>query len=419
MKPLLINTFDVGGAANACIRLHKGLMNNNIDSKVLVKEASKNFEQVHQISITALQSSLRTKISKKSKNILGELNLYSEKPDPFISQRSFGLEMFSYPNSDYDLTASVLYKEATLVNLHWVARFLDYPSFFKKNTKPVVWTLHDQNPFSGGDHINEEFLGIDEKGLPIKRKLSKIERKVFKENLAIKKEALQPIDNLNLVVLSSWMQNEVNKSELFSNYNTTLIPNGLDSTIFKPSDKNFCRELLDIPLDKKVILFVSDLFSRQLKGFEFMKRAMLQIKNKDVLFLSVGGGFDEPLNNNNHKHIGFINDEKLMSVVYSAADAFVIPSLMDNLPNTVMESIMCGTPVIGFPVGGIKDMIKDNLNGHLTDEISVASLADGINDFLNKSDSFDTDAIRKDAVERYDLSIQVNAYINLYQSLIT
>jgi len=408
----------VGGAANACLRLHKGLLHNNIDSNVLVKQASKNFEKVHQISITALQHSLRTKLSKKAKNILGELNLYSEKPDSFISQRSFGLEMFSYPNSDYDLTASALYKEATIINLHWVARFLDYSTFFKKNIKPLVWTLHDQNPFSGGDHINEQFLGIDAGGLPIKRVLSKIERRVFQENEAIKRDALKDIDNLNIVVLSKWMEREVQDSHLFNKFKVKRIPNGIDATIFSPRNKIFSRELLNLPLDKKIILFVSDSFSRQLKGFEFMKRAMLQIKNKDVLFLSVGGGFDESLNHNNHKHIGFINDEKLMSVVYSAVDVFVIPSLIDNLPNTVMESIMCGTPVIGFPVGGIPDMILTNFNGYLTDEISVDSLADKINFFLKYSDRLDRELIRKDAVKRYDVSLQVNAYTHLYQSLI-
>ena len=116
--------------------------------------------------------------------------------------------------------------------------------------------------------------------------------------------------------------------------------------------------------------------------------------------------------------LGSIYDEKLMSVAYSAADVFVIPSLMDNLPNTVLESLMCGTPVIGFPVGGIPDMIQDGVNGFITKEISVDSLVETINKFLNNPSCFNKTEIRENAIKKYDQKVQSEKYIDLYTKIL-
>jgi glycosyltransferase involved in cell wall biosynthesis len=107
-----------------------------------------------------------------------------------------------------------------------------------------------------------------------------------------------------------------------------------------------------------------------------------------------------------------------MSVVYSAADVFVIPSLMDNLPNTVLESLMCGTPVIGFPVGGIPDMIQNGENGFITEEISVNSLVNTINKFLDNPNCFNKVEIRNNAVKKYDQKVQSKKYIDLFESIL-
>jgi glycosyltransferase involved in cell wall biosynthesis len=107
-----------------------------------------------------------------------------------------------------------------------------------------------------------------------------------------------------------------------------------------------------------------------------------------------------------------------MSIAYSASDVFVIPSLMDNLPNTVLESLMCGTPVIGFPVGGIPDMIQDGENGLLTQDISVSSLLETLIKFLNSSELFDRNKIRENAVKKYDQKLQAGSYIKLFDSIL-
>jgi glycosyltransferase involved in cell wall biosynthesis len=407
MHPLLINTYDTGGAANACIRLHKGLLHENIDSKLLVRQKARNdIPEEYQIELNTIELSFGTKINNRLKNILKELKLYSPKPDKFISRRPNGLEMFSYPNSIYDITKSKLFKQADFINLHWVADFLDYPSFFRNCDKPVAWTLHDQNPFLGIEHYAEDYIGIDNNGFPIKRELTIAEKEKINEGLKIKAEAFSDFNDLHIITLCNWMKQEVENSELLKKYSVCIIPNGIDSNVFKPRNKNYSRELLNIPQNKKVLLFVSDSVNNHRKGFAYLIKAFEQINNNNIVLLSVGAKNSSLIQSNNIKELGRINDELLMSIIYSAADVFIIPSLMDNLPNTVLESIMCGTPVIGFPVGGIPDMIQDGENGYLTDEISVPALKRTIEKFIETSDTFNTEQIRHNAVKKYDLSIQ-------------
>ena len=419
MNPLLINTYDKYGAATACLRLHEGLLQQNIKSKVLLRnKTNSNIPETYQISLQAIERSLKTKITTKTLNILKELKLYKPKSDNFISNRPEGLEMFSYPNSKINLLKSDLYQNADIINLHWVAEFLDYKSFFQNNKKPVVWTLHDQNPFTGGEHYTEKYLGIDKNGYPIKRNLSNTEKNKFNEIIKIKQDALANVEDLHIVALCNWMANEVKQSEVFGKYPVNIIPNGIDSTIFKPRNKAYSRELLNIPQNKKVILFVADSISNQRKGYVYLERAFEQIKNKDVILCSIGAKSSTLKTNKNVIELGHVSDEMLMSIIYSAADIFVIPSLMDNLPNTVLESILCGTPVIGFPIGGIPDMVQDRENGYLTKEISVQALVETLNKFIETSEMFDNDTIRKNAVKKYDLQVQAKNYIKLYEQIL-
>ncbi|WP_158838009.1 glycosyltransferase [Polaribacter sp. L3A8] len=423
MKVLLVNTYDRGGAANACIRLHKGLLQEGMESNVLLRTASKNipFTYVASPIDKQVKHSIYKKIKLKATKILKELKLLKVKPqktNKFLINRDARLEMFSYPNSNFDITESELYKEADIINLHWVSNFLDYASFFKKNKKPVIWTLHDMNPFTGGEHYLEDFLGIDESGKPKKRSVTEIEKKEFLKNLKIKKEALQNVSNLHIVTLCTWMSEEVKKSELFKNYPIHLIPNGLDTTIFKPIDQKYSREVLGLPQDKKIVLFVSDSISNNRKGFVFLKNALELVKRKDVILCAIGRKNENLKEDNNIIELGVIHDERLMSVVYNAVDVFVIPSLMDNLPNTAIESLLCGTPVIGFPKGGITDIIEHGVNGYLTEDISVKSLVIQLNIFLDTSKIFNSVNIRDNAIKKYSLQVQATSYIKLFNKLV-
>ncbi len=422
MKILLVNTYDSGGAGSACLRLHSGLLQESIDSKVLLKAKQTQAPYTYKLKPILKRISTTLKTRRKFKGILISFGFIKKrtikKKNTFIENRDKRLEFFTFPDSSFDITSSNLYEEADIINLHWVADFLDYKSFFKKNTKPVVWTIHDMNPFSGGEHYEEEYLGIDQNGYPIIRIVSEIEKKVFKKNIELKLEALNGVKNLHIVTLCKWMNKEVKKSVLFKNFPIHLIPNGIDTSVFKLIDKNYSRELLNLPLDKKIILFVADSIDNNRKGFSYLKKAFENLNNSNLVLCAIGHINEEIQVTDGIIELGFIKDENRMCTIYNAADVFVIPSLMDNLPNTVIESLSCGTPVIGFPVGGIPDMVQDGINGLLAKEISVNALVETINTFLNTMDSFDRDSIRTKAVMKYDLKIQANSYIDLFENIL-
>ncbi len=416
MKILIVSTTDIGGAANACLRLHEGLIKNGCDSDVLISKKQRNIYRTHVLnpSYTIFQ-----KLQLIFLKLLKFLRIYKfqSKEDKFIASRSSNLEMFSYPKSNYDITKSDLFKETDVVNLHWVANFLDYKSFFKKNKKPVVWTLHDMNPFTGGEHYDELFDGIDASGKPKIRKKTKKEIDESDAILGFKKNVIKSINNLTVVAPSKWLQNEASKSDLFKGKKVLHIPYGIDSSIFNLKDKVYAREVFNIPKNKRVILFVSESINNSRKGFVFLEKAFGNLTSDNILLCAIGNTSINIGNSANVIKLGSIYDERLMALAYSAADLFVIPSLMDNLPNTVLESIMCGTPVVGFPVGGIPDMIENGVNGYLADEISVDSLYETITKFLKFPDRFDREKIRDLAIKKYDLNIQAKRYKELFKKI--
>lgn len=416
MKVLIVNTFDKGGAANACKRLHYGLLLKKIKSQMLVRFKENNWDK-SEVFIPMKNTLLDLK-RKLVRHILKEFRLYRNKQHQFLRGRARGLELFSFPNSDCDITEHNFYKECDIINLHWVANFLDFKTFFENNKKPVVWTLHDMNPFTGGEHYLESFIGIDEEGFPIKRNLTKEEIKVADENLRLKKEVISKISNLTVVAPSKWLAEEAKKSEVFKNVQINYIPYGVNTSIYSPRHKNYSRELLNLPKDKKVILFVAESISSNRKGFVFLKRAFERLQDSNLILCAVGSKTTDLVSIQNVLELGPINDERLMSAAYSAADVFVIPSLMDNLPNTVLESLLCGTPVIGFPVGGIIDMIQDGENGFLAEDISVNSLVITLQKFLMNPNCFDSNMIRENAVKKYDESVQSQKYIDLFTTIL-
>ncbi len=395
MKVLLVNTLDRGGAANACIRLHLGLLREGIDSKLLVLKKTNNdipksysFIDIYNSVLRRLGLKLQVKIKHRI-----DKNKITHLPK--------GTEDFQFPTSIYDITEHSLFQEADIINLHWVTGFLDWKSFFSKCNKPVIWTLHDMLPFTGGYHY--------QKGFPFESYQPLIDK-----NLKVKKKALKN-KNIDIITPSTWLLNESKQSELFEKYQHHLVHYGLDDTIFKCYPKELARQVFDITSDKKVLLFVADSITNKRKGFKYLLDA-IPFLEEDIEIVAIGQHKSE---NNSPKTIRFLDnlkDERLMALIYSAADLFVIPSIEDNLPNTVLESIICGTPVVGFNIGGIPDMVNEGENGFLCDEINAKSLAKIINKALNYP--FDRRLIRKHAVVKFKLEVQARQYIDLYQSLI-
>lgn len=424
MKVLIVNTYDRGGAANACIRLHSGLLHQGIDSKLLLLHKEKNVEESYAFEKPQIKTNRFKKVFQKvERKLLRKLGFATRKQKEskeknFLKSRAEGLELFSFPDSPYDITTSPLYKEADIINLHWVAGFLDYESFFRKNTKPVVWTLHDMNPFTGGEHYEETTLGMDVAGNPLSRVFNTTEQEIFTKVIKIKEQALQHVKNITVVAPSSWLATAARVSEIFRKFDTAHIPYGLDAMQFTTYDKTHARTVFNLPLNKKIVLFVADSVTNERKGFRFLLHALQMLQDLDILLCAVGRNSKELEQLENVVQLGYIEDERSLSMCYSAADVFVIPSIMDNLPNTVLESLYCGTPVIGFPVGGLVDMVQSGVNGILAQEISSRALANSIITFFKKANNYNTRQIRNDAIAMYSLEKQALAYNQIYKSVV-
>ncbi|MCS7029369.1 MAG: glycosyltransferase [Bacteroidia bacterium] len=427
MKVLQVNSYDFGGAAKACIRLHEALLDQGIDSQLLLKQKTRDIRASTVCPPpTKPRQPWQQRLLAKLRRIGVEFWLVSPPPDKspeevrramLLAQRPHGLETCSFPDSSTDICQAEEYTTADIIHFHWVADFLDWKTFFAKNTKPIVWTLHDQNPFLGIEHYAERFIDVDENGLPVPRKYTELEIRENDYWLTYKKKCLHNVKNLYIVAPSQWLLNCSKNSRLFAQYPHYYIPYGFPTNIFKPLDQKFCREVLGLPLDKRVILFVADRVENTRKGFAFLKKALENFKNENICLCVIGSKM-QPEKCKNLIALGKIFDERLMAVAYSAADVFVIPSLEDNLPNTMIEALLCGTPVIGFPTGGIKETIQDEINGYLCNEISVAALVYNLEKFMHNIDGFNRHAIAKEAQKKYSLEIQAKAYIALYNHIL-
>lgn len=401
MNILHINTYDRGGAANAAIRLHQALLKEGVNSKFLCLHKTKS-------DIPELFSFERSYPSfwKKGLKKLGLYRTNREKITEKIRKLSGKYEAFTFPITDFDLLKNPLVQEADIINLHWVANFLDWPSFFKGINKPIVWTLHDMNPFQGGFHYWED------------KKNNELAFSELENDLCeIKTEILSKYMDLHIVTPSKWLLNESKKSQILGDFPHHHIHYSLDLEIFKPHQQSFARDVFGFPDDKKILLFVSQSTTNRRKGLDLLRSALEQLEDKSALVtVAIGSKPKDEASFAGVQFLGSIHDERLMALAYSAADAFVIPSREDNLPNVMLESIACGRPVIGFTVGGIEEVITNGLNGVLSEEVNAECLAVAITKALEFP--FDLDWIRQDAVGRFDQKVQANRYIELFKKLL-
>lgn len=411
MKVVHISTLDSGGAGIACNRLHSALLKEGVDSVLLTARKSINDIPSH---YTLNEQSLN--LVSRIKRRLGTHRFEWEKHRIKIAGQEKGHEAFSSAFSDYDVLSSRAVEEADIINLHWTAGFWDYRSF-GKTSKPIVWTLHDMYPFTGGCHYSEgctKYLELCTNCPQLKGTEN------YNYSAILHKEKIKKVQGsrLHVVALSSWLADCARKSRVLNSFPVSLIRNSIDMDSFYVIERKTAREKLGIPANTKVLLFVSQNLENKRKGLALLMEAIAGWEDENICIVSIGNTSSRSNNANvHHISLGEVNDESTMALAYNAADAFVIPSIEDNLPNVMLESLACGTPVIGFAVGGMKDIIS-NLNGVLAEEVSSHSLKDAIVKFFDKMPSFKRDEIRKYAENTFSSKKQALEYINIYRELL-
>lgn len=405
----MLNANDLeGGAAVAAYRLHQGLNKNGVISKMFVQK----------------KNSTDYKVVVENNKYKNNFKILFNKIDKFPQK--------IYKSSQSDWHSSIIPSRKKrmifnfnpdIIHLHWTCEgFISINEIGRMN-KPVIWTMHDMWPFTGGCNYSgncERFMT----GCGSCPQLNSKKQNDLSSFNIKRKEKNWSSDNITLVAPSVWLGNKAKKSMLFNNFDIRVIPNGIDTSIFKPINKNEARKILNLDVNKKIVLFGAvDATSAKRKGFDLLKESLNHIKefeNIDDIELLVFGSSQpekEILQGYKISYLGNLKDQLSLVLAYSAADIFVAPSLEDNLPNTVLESMSCGTPVIAYKIGGMEDMISDDENGYLIAPYNTEKFADKLYFLLNnkkKLIDFSNDA-RKKVLNTFDLKLISEQYIKLYK----
>jgi glycosyltransferase involved in cell wall biosynthesis len=342
-----------------------------------------------------------------------------------LSARSGAWELFSDSRTQFGATVLDQIRDCDVINLHWVAGFLDYAPFFETAPlrQPVVWTLHDMNAFTGGCHYDlgcgRYNSGCGSCPQLVYRDPNDISRKIWQRKWQIFAEASEK--RLHIVSPSRWLANAAKRSSVLGRYPVSIIPNGLDTEMFAPRGRECARSVLRIPPGFTVCLYIADGIDKKRKGLAELLDSFQRLPSQTKLyFLTVGSGvMPENLNFPAH-HLESVQDDRLLSLLYNAADFLAISSLQDNFPNTVLEAMACGIPVVGFDVGGIPDVVHPKETGLLARVGDAADLASQIRWLIDHPE----DRVRMGQNARkmmesdYTLDVQARRYLDLYQNLL-
>lgn len=357
----------------------------------------------------------------------------------FIGERLFFLGYEKDPGVRYSFSPAVtgsdiagdrMVEEADIIHLHWINfGFLSVRSLRQlfELGKPVVWTLHDMWAFTGGCHYSGECRRFTVScGNCIFLK-TPAEHDLSYRRLLLKKRLWDPASKLVAVACSRWLEQEAQSSSLLQPFRVTNIPNPIDTGVFKPSDREKACSSLGLPAGRTYFLFAAAKVSSHLKGFAFLKEALsllaeeMRAAEDRPELLVIGGGSPELLEDIPLKahFLGYISGDENLVNVYGASSLYVTPSVEDNLPNTVMEALACGVPVVGFRTGGIPEMIDHQKNGFVADYKSPRSLADGIRWVMeNNTRGALSRAARNKVLEEYDEKVIAGRYRELYKSML-
>lgn len=419
MKTLHIFTTDQGGAAKAAIRLHLGLKSIGVQSKMLtLPRTSSDTDIVPYITNNNIVKRAWNKI--RNRLVSFEFNVYK-------NTRLKGLDIFTDDKSIYAVSKHPLIEEANIIHLHWIAGMVNYTEFFPNvMNKPIIWTLHDSNPFTGGCHVPGECTKYETGCGSCPQSGSKdpndLPGRIFKRKGKAYKDG-----NIHLVTPSKWLRDCAKRSLLFKKFPIDIIPNAVPTSVFIKRNKQLSRDLLNLPQDKTLILFGAA-YKTENKGFSYLSKSLKILNSKmdtsKIALVAFGPKQDLVRLSKNVEfpihQLGYIKDETLLSSVYSAADIFIMSSLWENFSNVILESFACAIPVIGFNAGGTSDMIKPYETGLIAEPKNTQNLADKIEymiTHLKERQEMGKNA-RKLVEQEYTLQTQAKRYLNLYKKIL-
>ncbi len=416
MKPLLINTSDIqGGAARAAYRLHQELQQIDVQSKMLVEKKTSN-----DASVIGPKATIKGPSASKWNTMAVARYIVDRFPLVYYNYHNFQQIDWSPQWLPNNIHKKINRIDPDIVHFHWICQGFIPVQEVSKIKQPLVWTLHDMWAFTGGCHYNGTCDGYKDKCGKCPQLGSDNENDLSNWVWKRKKKYWSDLD-FTVVTPSHWMANCARSSSLFEDKKIEVVPNGLNLQKFKPVAKDEAREALELPPDKNLILFGALNSTHDTrKGFQYLKSAMSML-SKDLDFEAIvfgnsseGDQLDIPVN-----YLGRIPDNMLNSA-FSAADVFVAPSVQDNLPNTIMEALACGTPSVAFDVGGIPDLIVHKENGFLAKPFDVEDLAEGIEWVVGEDQrkKYLSEISRKHVENNFELKLVAKKHADLYSKVL-
>ena len=412
MRVLIVNTSErTGGAAVAANRLMMALNNNGVKAKMLVRDK---------------ESDVLTVVGLPKSPMLNWHFLW-ERLVIFFRCRFSRKHLFEIDlaNTGSDITKLREFQEADVIHLHWINQgMLSLKGIRKilKSGKPVVWTMHDIWPATAICHLT---LGCRNftthcrncRLLPGGGSSNDLSTSIWR-----KKEDMLDDQSVYFVACSHWLEQEAKASALLKGQKIVSIPNPIDTHIYHRGDKQAARKRLGLPEDKRLVLFVSQRVTNKNKGMDYLIEACRQLvdltKCQTPCEVVILGGHAEEVVDQlplRAHPLGYINNEQRIVEIYQAVDVFVLPSLSENLPNTIMEAMACGVPCVGFKIGGIPEEIDHKRNGYVAEYRDADDLARGVRWILFEADydQLSQEAVRKVAHNYSQQSVAIS-YLDVY-----
>lgn len=409
MKVLHIATMDHGGAGIAARRIHEALLQQGVESHVLCR-----FKRSSAPDITAAQPDMglyrpsrnplvrsAERILRRRGKCLTEVERYERQMQ--MLDRRYGAA-FTMPISNFDLAQHPLVQQADVIHLHWVENFVDYPTFFAHVKKPIVWTFHDENIAFGGFHYSDEAQRLKEPFACLEEPFARI-----------KSRALAAASDIHMVALCQPMARFYRDHSLANRFPVEIIYNGIRPDDFQVLDRRFCRQVLGVPEENRVVCFCASDINEHRKGLANLVAALEQLNIPNLTLLCIGEG-QLPESEVHTVGTGAIANPRFLSMAYSASDILVMSSYEESFAQTPVEAMACGCPVVATPCGIIGELIGDH-NGVRCADFTAEALADGLRTALGRQ--YDRQAIRSDATGRFDIALIARQYLDLYHRCVS
>lgn len=403
MRVLIVNTSGrTGGAAVAANRLMIALNNHGVKAKMLVRD-----KESDALTVVGLPKSPMLRWHFLWERLVVFFRCH------FSLKHLFEIDL---ANTGSDITKLREFQEADIIHLHWINQGMLSLKGIRKilqSGKPVVWTMHDIWPATAVCHLT----------LDCRQFVNKCSRcrllptgSTLADQIWKKKQWMLADASIYYVACSRWLESEAKASALLKGHKVTSIPNPIDTHIYNRCNKQEARQRLGLPADKRLILFVSQRVTNRNKGMDYLVEACRQLDVPNAGLVILGGHAEDITTQLPTFPLGYVNDEHRIIDVYNAADVFVLPSLSENLPNTIMEAMACGVPCVAFRVGGIPEEIDHRQNGYVAEYRNAEDLARGIRWILTEADygELSKNAVHKVAQNYSQQSVALK-YLDVYQ----